>query len=82
LAATGWHHRDACATGHSQRLELRRRAAVTAALCARTACERNWPSVPWVINETPDLQCMIDFGVTGIKTDYPTRLLQMVTTTK
>ena len=46
------------------------------------ARERNLSSVPWTINKTPDLQRMIDFGVTGIKTDYPTRLLPMVTTTK
>jgi glycerophosphoryl diester phosphodiesterase len=42
------------------------------------ARERNLPIVPWTINETADLQRMIDLGSAGINTDYPTRLLQMV----
>jgi hypothetical protein len=44
--------------------------------------ERNWPSAPWAMNQTPDLQRLINFGVTGLKADYLTQLWQMVTTAK
>lgn len=34
--------------------------------------------VPWTINEPSDLQQAIDWGVAGITTDYPDRLLQLL----
>ena len=45
------------------------------------ARERNLPIVPWTINEAADLQRLIELGMDGINTDFPTRLLEMVTTT-
>lgn len=32
------------------------------------------PVIPWTVNEAADMQKMIDLGVDGIITDYPTRL--------
>lgn len=32
------------------------------------------PVIPWTVNEASDMQKMIDLGVDGIITDYPTRL--------
>jgi len=34
--------------------------------------------VPWTVNELPDLQQALDWGVFGITTDYPDRLLRML----
>lgn len=33
--------------------------------------------IPWTVNDTADMQRMIDFGVDGIITDYPDRLLAL-----
>jgi glycerophosphoryl diester phosphodiesterase len=32
--------------------------------------------IPWTVNETSDMQAMIDLGVDGIITDYPNRIKQ------
>ncbi len=42
------------------------------------ARERHLPIVPWTINEEADLKRMIDLGMDGINTDYPERLLQLL----
>lgn len=42
------------------------------------ARERNLPIIPWTINEEEDLRRILDLGVEGINTDYPTRLLTML----
>ncbi len=42
------------------------------------ARERNLPIVPWTINEEADLKRIVELGVEGINTDYPTRLLQIL----
>ena len=34
--------------------------------------------VPWTVNELPDLQSAIEWGVSGITTDYPDRLLRLL----
>lgn len=34
--------------------------------------------IPWTVNETTDMKQLIDFGVDGIITDYPDRLMQIV----
>lgn len=34
--------------------------------------------VPWTVNELPDLQAAIQWGVAGITTDYPDRLLALL----
>lgn len=34
--------------------------------------------VPWTVNELPDLQATIQWGVAGITTDYPDRLLALL----
>ena len=34
--------------------------------------------IPWTVNETADMQRMIDWGVDGIISDYPDRLLEVV----
>lgn len=34
--------------------------------------------IPWTINETVDMQHMIDMGVDGIITDYPDRLINLI----
>jgi len=34
--------------------------------------------VPWTVNELPDLQQALDWGVYGITTDYPNRLLDLL----
>jgi len=34
--------------------------------------------VPWTVNELPDLQQVLDWGVFGITTDYPDRLLGLL----
>jgi glycerophosphoryl diester phosphodiesterase len=42
------------------------------------AHSRNMEVHPWTINETADMQRVIDLGVDGIITDYPDRLLQVL----
>ncbi len=44
----------------------------------RTAHNRNLYVDIWTINETADMQRMIDLGVDGIITDYPDRLLSLL----
>lgn len=34
--------------------------------------------IPWTVNETTDILLMIDWGVDGIISDYPDRLLEIV----
>ncbi len=34
--------------------------------------------VPWTINELPDLQTALQWGVSGVTTDYPDRLLKLL----
>lgn len=34
--------------------------------------------VPWTVNETRDMEMLIDMGVDGIITDYPDRLIKLV----
>ncbi|MDH3302738.1 MAG: glycerophosphodiester phosphodiesterase [Acidimicrobiia bacterium] len=43
------------------------------------AQERNIAVIPWTINDADDLGRMIDLGVTGINTDHPDRLLDLLT---
>ncbi|TWO31805.1 hypothetical protein E1J38_012060 [Seonamhaeicola sediminis] len=38
----------------------------------------NFKIIPWTVNEVEDLQQMIDFGVDGIITDYPDRLIELL----
>src|SRR5262249_6510644 len=40
------------------------------------ARERHLPILPWTINDENDLKHVINLGVEGINTDYPTRLLR------
>jgi glycerophosphoryl diester phosphodiesterase len=34
--------------------------------------------IPWTVNETKAMQQLIDFGVDGIITDYPDRLVNLM----
>lgn len=43
-----------------------------------TAHQRNMKVDAWTINETADMQRMLDLGVDGIITDYPDRLLALL----
>jgi glycerophosphoryl diester phosphodiesterase len=47
---------------------------VTAELITK-AREEGLQVIPWTVNETEDMQRLIDWGVDGIITDYPDRLL-------
>lgn len=38
----------------------------------------NFQVIPWTVNSIKDMQQMIDFGVNGIITDYPDRLVQLL----
>ena len=40
--------------------------------------QKNIEVIPWTVNETQDLQAMLNLGVDGIITDYPDRLLQLL----
>lgn len=44
----------------------------------KDAHSRNLEIHPWTINETADMQRMVDLGVDGIITDRPDRLLQLL----
>lgn len=43
-----------------------------------TAHHRNMQVDAWTINETADMQRMLDLGVDGLITDYPDRLLALL----
>lgn len=43
-----------------------------------TAHHRNMKVDAWTINETDDMQRMLDLGVDGVITDYPDRLLELL----
>ncbi|MDQ3748131.1 MAG: glycerophosphodiester phosphodiesterase, partial [Acidobacteriota bacterium] len=43
-----------------------------------TAHRRNLKVHVWTINETADMQHLIEMGVDGIMTDYPDRLLTLL----
>lgn len=43
-----------------------------------TAHRLNIQVIPWTVNEVEDLEAMIDLGVDGIISDYPDRLIQVV----
>ena len=45
---------------------------------ASRARERNLPVQVWTVNETEDMERLIDLGVTGILTDRPVRLLELL----
>ena len=45
---------------------------------ASRARERNLPLQVWTVNETEDMERLIDLGVTGILTDRPVRLLELL----
>jgi glycerophosphoryl diester phosphodiesterase len=47
--------------------------SVTAGMIAE-AHELDLPVVPWTVNTTADMERLMDLGVDGIITDYPTRL--------
>lgn len=34
--------------------------------------------IPWTVNETADIQAMLDLGVDGIISDYPNRVIELV----
>lgn len=38
------------------------------------AHELGLPVIPWTVNATADMERLMDLGVDGIITDYPTRL--------
>lgn len=38
--------------------------------------------IPWTVNEISDMQRLIDWGVDGLITDYPNRLVELVGSTK
>lgn len=38
----------------------------------------NFEVIPWTVNQPEDMQLMIDFGVNGIITDYPDRLVKLL----
>jgi glycerophosphoryl diester phosphodiesterase len=44
-----------------------------------SARERNLPVLPWTINEESDLRHVIRMDVYAINTDYPSRLIQILT---
>uniref|UniRef100_UPI00404B7CA3 glycerophosphodiester phosphodiesterase family protein n=1 Tax=Gelidibacter sp. TaxID=2018083 RepID=UPI00404B7CA3 len=44
--------------------------------------DANLKVIPWTLNDTKDIQQMIDFKVDGIITDYPDRLISLLNTTK
>ncbi|VXC50618.1 Glycerophosphoryl diester phosphodiesterase [Arthrobacter sp. 9AX] len=48
-------------------------ASVTPAMIAE-AHELGLPVIPWTVNTTADMERLMDLGVDGIITDYPTRL--------
>ena len=45
---------------------------------ASRARERNLPVQVWTVNETGDMERLIDLGATGILTDRPVRLLELL----
>ncbi len=42
------------------------------------AAERNLKVHVWTVNETADMQRLLEMGVHGIMTDYPDRLLKLL----
>uniref|UniRef100_UPI00404961C9 glycerophosphodiester phosphodiesterase n=1 Tax=Gelidibacter sp. TaxID=2018083 RepID=UPI00404961C9 len=44
--------------------------------------DANLKVIPWTLNDTKDIQQMIDFKVDGIITDYPDRLISLLNTNK
>ena len=40
--------------------------------------EKNMKVIPWTVNEIDDMQRLIDWGVDGIITDYPDRLMTLI----
>lgn len=46
------------------------------------ADEKGMQIIPWTLNETADIQRMIDLGVDGIISDYPDRVVKMVHSNK
>ncbi len=40
--------------------------------------EKNMKLIPWTVNEEKDIQTMIAFGVSGIISDYPDRVIERV----
>lgn len=43
-----------------------------------TAHERGYPVVPYTVNEAAHMEDLIDLGIDGIITDYPTRLVNIL----
>jgi len=39
---------------------------------------KNFQVIPWTINTVEDMQLMINYGVDGIITDYPDRLIELL----
>ncbi|WP_248723580.1 glycerophosphodiester phosphodiesterase family protein [Seonamhaeicola sp. ML3] len=44
----------------------------------RSLQAKNFKVIPWTVNKNENLQRMIDFGVDGIITDYPDRLIKLI----
>jgi glycerophosphoryl diester phosphodiesterase len=42
------------------------------------AHELGLPVIPWTVNEKTDMERLMDLGVDGIITDYPTRLREVM----
>ena len=40
--------------------------------------EQKMQLIPWTVNEIVDMKSMIDFNVSGIISDYPDRLTQLL----
>lgn len=51
--------------------------AVTAEMISE-AHELGLPVLPWTVNTTADMERLMDLGVDGIITDYPTRLRTLI----
>jgi glycerophosphoryl diester phosphodiesterase len=40
--------------------------------------ERNMKLIPWTVNEIPDIKKLVGFGVDGIISDYPNRVIEII----
>ena len=45
-----------------------------------SACQsQGYQLIPWTVNETADMKTMLSYKVDGIITDYPDRLVELLT---
>ena len=44
----------------------------------KTCRDQGIKLIPWTVNEVEDIEKMVNFGVDGIISDYPDRVIKMV----